>query len=120
MGSRTFPSDHNERGLARRMGGAKRYPSISAPDVMGFATDQPILRATRTPSPPPPKTHAKKKQELRSSPSPLAAGRTVGATETCESTAGSSDRRRRRDPDCDLHADQPHLSCDPQADRVVL
>ena len=78
-----------------------------------------LLRYTHCQSSPP-KTHVKKKQQFRSSPSPLAAGRTVGATEACESTAGSSDRRRRRDPPCDLHADEPHLSRDPQADRAVL
>ena len=46
--------------------------------------------------------------------------RTVGARQACESAAGGSDRRNRRDPACDLHADEPRLSRDPQADRAVL
>ena len=65
------------------------------------------------------KTHVKKKQELPPSPSPLAARRTLGATETRESTVGGSEGWRRGDLAYGRRADEPRLSRDPQADRAV-
>src|SRR4029077_490548 len=65
------------------------------------------------------KNHVKKKQELPPSPSPLAARRTLGATEARECTAGGSDRWRRGDPACGRRADEPRLSRDPKPDRAV-
>ncbi len=65
-------------------------------------------------------THVTKNQKPPPSPSPLAAGCTAGVAKARASATGGTDSRHRRDPACDLHADEPRLSRDPQADRAVL
>src|SRR5258705_11872513 len=65
------------------------------------------------------KTHVKKKQELPPSPSPLAARRTLCATEARESTSCGSDCWRRGESCSCLRAYEPRLSRYLQADRTV-